>query len=972
LNQSDVALITFALSQTSRAGLKLVKRFNSLLPESDLRVLDDQVTRIRRLLQRLKVHQPGTFLQPRVSLGLVGLDKAPSKTTVKGSQESELVFESTECFSRPFSHFEFVATPGSCDALAGDALPRSNVLLLDFNSTTPHCYQREIANTSIDDSALDVTILIKSVLSLRQMSDELRNRGDNVASLKIVALVQHAFTFSYPIPTARKARACPWSVAHVSREEQLELLQNLFAVAKTFLDASLRLLPSHFCGCHDPASEEFCNYNQAIEELDGARSITFACIVAVVDAIVSSGTILSLSQAFEIYNFFPAMNDFAGYDFEVLSAYYPVTRPELVNARALVASYFHELKAGGHGTKFGNWILDPNSQFDVSVNVGEMFLFEKLAEIIPALGRRSLSNKDYANWFCGLGSEKWKGKEDSLLNSTIPELNIYLMLLLYCKISFCPWKLIRKFIFPEDTSGHDSRYTTPVQIEPKFLRSHEVDPHGHIQINFEDNGARDGADFGKMAHDEKDGLILLHERREREATARFEPNDEHVMCTETFTSIKYLVYPEADAIYLASLLLVPAMAVPYCLQFFSERIDLLQSVVLQQKVWKLMFSPDSYQHGYTQIQSVPISGVDRPQYFGTPCGLLMHELEHSPEAIMRPMASLLHQICELAEDPATGFGHRRLLLFLLRCSCIIEHFAASAQLRVHESNQAIILKSRRSLQLNQRKCIPILEKWIVSHDASMQTSQSMLRRIQLHSSLALLHSIPLFDKVDPPVDIGAFYFFACSVMTFLQAQHSACCPIIDVLHAVHRLRLQVTTLSNHNVEQRETILKRMWLAQKLGPMPVPQDSISPWRPLQFDLGLNVTQTLTLTFGRHADATKNTIHCSFPGVSRVSIHVDAIDENSCSDSESFFTVFRSNSDNMFYEGTKERWGQSDLNSASLVAEICSDSFEIFQYSQQSCEKPWTVHLHARAPVNFQTARAVAQKGDHSKCVSFVLL
>lgn len=973
MNQSDVALITFALSQTSRAALKLVKRSNSLFLESDVRVLDDQVTRIRRLLQLLKVHQPGTFLQPRVSLGLFGLDTALSKSPVEGSQQSELVFESTECSSRPFSHFEFVATSGSCDALAGDALPRSNVLLLDFNSTTPHCYQREIASTSIDDSVLDVTTLSNSVLALRQMSDELRNRGDNVASLKIVALVQHAFTFSYPIPTARNDRTCPWSVAHSSREEQLELLQNLFAVAKTFLDASLRLLPSHFCGCHDPASEEFCDYNQAIEELDGARSITFACIVAVVDVIVSSGTILPLSQAFDIYNFFPAMDDFAGCDFEVLSAYYPVTRPELVNARALVASYFHELKAGGrHGTKFGNWKLDPNCEIRISVDVGEMSLFEKIAEITPALGVRSLSNLDYANWFCGLGSEEWGGVDDSLLNATIPELNIYLMLLLYCKISFCPWKLIRKFIFPEDTSGHDSRYRKLVQIEPRLLRSREVDPHGDIQFNFQDNGARDGADFGKMVHDEKDGLLLLHEQRERVTKARFEPNDEHVMCTDTFTAIKHLVYPESDAVYLASLLLVPAMAVPYCLQFFSERINLLQSIVLQQKLWKVLFSPDSYQCGYTPIQNVPVSGDDRPQYFGTPRGLLMHELEHSPEAIMRPMELLLHQICELAEDPATGIGHRRLLLFLLRCSCIIEHFAASAQLRAHEGIQSILLKSRRSLQVYQRKCIPVLEKWIVSHDASMHTSQSMLRGIQLHSSLALLYSIPLFDKVDPPVDIGAFYFSACSVMTVLQAQHSAFCPIIDVLHAVHRLRLDVTQLSSHNVEQRERILKRMWLAQKSGPMPVPQDSSSPWRPLQFDLGLNVTQTLTLTFGRHADASKNTIHCSFPGVNRVSIHVDAIGENSSFDSESFFTIFRSNSNNMYYEGTKERWSQSDLRTASLVADICSDSFEIFQYSRQSSEKPWTVHLHARAPVNFQTARAVAQKGDNSKCVLFTLL
>ena len=686
---------------------------------------------------------------------------------------------------------------------------------------------------------------------------------------------------------------------------------------------------------------------------------------------MSSGTLLSLSQAFNIYNFFPAMDDFAGYDFEVLSAYCPVTRPELVTARALVASYFHELKAGGCH-KFGNWILSPHSDIHISVNVGEMELFEKLAEITPALGDGSLSNQDYAHWFCCLGSEKW---DHSLLNATIPESNIYLMLLLYCKISFCPWKLIRKFIFPEDASGHDSRYRKPVQIEPKFTHSKDVDPHGNIWFNFEDNGARDGADFGKMVHDEKDGLLVLHERREREATARFEPNDEHVMCTDTFTSIKYLVYPEADAVYLASLLLVPAMAVPYCLQFFSERINVLQSVVLQQKVWKILFSPDVYQRGYTPIQKVPISGIDRPQYFGTPRGLLMHELEHSPEAIMRPMASLLHQICELAEDSNTGILHRRLLLFLLRCSCIIEHFAASAQSRAHESNQSLIMKSRRSLQLYQRKCIPILEKWIVSDPASMHTPQSRLREIQLHSSLALLHSIPLFDKVDPPVDFGAFYFSACSVMTGLQAQHSTCCPIIDVLHAVHRLRLDATKLSSHNVQQRERILKRMWLAQKSGPMPVSQDSSSPWRPFLFDLGLYVTQTLTLTFGRHVDASKNTIHCSFPGVTRVSIHADAIDENSSSDdSESFFTIFRSNSDNMFYEGTQERWSQSDLKTGNLVADICSDSFEIFQYSRQSSEKmqPWTVHLHARAPVNFQIARAVAQKGDPSNFVLFTLV
>ena len=289
LNQSDVALITFALSQTSRAGLKLVQRSNPLLREDDLHILDAQITRIRRLLERLKNLQKGTFLQPRVPLGL---DVTSSEGPGMRSQQAELVFESSDCAFHPFVNFEFVATRGSCELLAGAPLPRSSMVLLDPNATTPSCYQR--GNSSSPKAALlDGTspeMLRSNIMALRQMSDELRSKGDNVASIKIVALIQHAFTCAFPIPKARNARACPWSFEHSSSADQLELLQNLFAIAKTFLDASLRLLPSHFCSSQDPCSNEATDYNQAVDDLDGARSITFACIVAVVDAVMSSGT----------------------------------------------------------------------------------------------------------------------------------------------------------------------------------------------------------------------------------------------------------------------------------------------------------------------------------------------------------------------------------------------------------------------------------------------------------------------------------------------------------------------------------------------------------------------------------------------------------------------------------------------------------------------------------------------------------
>jgi hypothetical protein len=681
-----------------------------------------------------------------------------------------------------------------------------------------------------------------------------------------------------------------------------------------------------------------------------------------------SHSFLPLSKAFEVFKFFPAIDDFAGCHFEVLTSYYPVTRPELVTARELVSLYFISMRASDYSGKvFGNWALNGQGGLLLKSHEGEMALFESLCQIAPKLQSedKPLGNDQYASWLCDLGSEEW---DRSHLNEIIPEVNIYLMLLVYCKVALSPWKLIRKFIFPEDSSDHDSRYTSKDQLEPDFKRSHVVDPQGHFYLIFKDYGSRDGAQFEDMIHDEKDGLFALHEFREHEATARFEPNDEHVMRTDTYTSIKPLVYPEADAVYLASLLLVPAMAIPYCLQFFSDkRINLLESDVLQKKLWMLMFSPHVFQSKYEPIHVVPISGTDRPQYFGTPRGLLMHELEHSPEVIMQPMSSLLQQVCELASDPTTGVSHRRLLLFLLRCSCIIQQFAASAQIRAQNDGnhkmQSWITKNRCSLQLHQRRCIPILEGWIHSHNHSMNAAQERRFEIELHSSLAILHSIPLFDELDPPVDFGAFYFSACSVMTILQAQYSVFCPILDVLHAIHRLRLDATELTKHNVEQRDRILRRMWLAQKSGPFPAPRDSSSYWRPVQFDLGVTVEQTFTLSFGKDPTPGSNTFHVSFPGVNRLSVHADAIGEHIGSDFESFFSIFRSNSHNAFFEGSKERWYQENLTQEILIAEIVSDSFDVFKYSRGSSENTsWSIRLHARAPVNFLVARTVAEAGN----------
>ena len=128
------------------------------------------------------------------------------------------------------------------------------------------------------------------------------------------------------------------------------------------------------------------------------------------------------------------------------------------------------------------------------------------------------------------------------------------------------------------------------------------------------------------------------------------------------------------------------MGVPFVLNFFSQgRIALLESCFLRSKLWPVLLCPHLLQQQYSAITLVPVSGADRPKYLGTPRGLLMHELEHSPDAVLEPLTLLLHQACDLiANDDSTSMRHR-LMTFLLRVSCIVEHFAASSAFRSSEN-----------------------------------------------------------------------------------------------------------------------------------------------------------------------------------------------------------------------------------------------------------------------------------------------
>ena len=440
-----------------------------------------------------------------------------------------------------------------------------------------------------------------------------------------------------------------------------------------------------------------------------------------------------------------------------------------------------------------------------------------------------------------------------------------------------------------------------------------------------------------------------------------------------YKTIEPYVDSEPDAIYLASLLLVPSMGVPFVLNFFSQgRIALLESCFLRRKLWQVLLCPHVLQQQYSAITLVPVSGADRPKYLGTPRGLLMHEMEHSPDAVLEPLTLLLHQACDLiANDDSTSMRHR-LMTFLLRVSCIVEHFAASSAFRSSETVQVLAFKHRKHLQIAQRKCLVILASWVAP--AELQDGMDFDRSyaVAVHSALALLHAIPSLSSRhsahSDSIDFPAFYFSATTVMTFVTSQDCVACPIMDVLHATHRVRLDATQLVLHNESERHRILHRMWLAQRDGKLP--SFNARVFRPFEHDLGIFVEQAVTLDFGRVAspEGEGQSTLLSFPGVNRIHVHIDdkfiqrAGENFDCS---SFFCLFRT-AEHSFFEGPRQRWFQKDLASGKLVAECLSDSVELFKYSS-SCGSEWNVRLNFRAPIKFSAAQAVAHSGN---CLSYL--
>ena len=104
----------------------------------------------------------------------------------------------------------------------------------------------------------------------------------------------------------------------------------------------------------------------------------------------------------------------------------------------------------------------------------------------------------------------------------------------------------------------------------------------------------------------------------------------------------------SDAEVLLQSLLVPYLRVPLLLRFFAEptRTMALAHAPLQRVLDAALFEPGEWQPDEPKALPALIPAPNRA-HLHTPCGLLLHELSHSPDVPLASVVAIVQNALEL-------------------------------------------------------------------------------------------------------------------------------------------------------------------------------------------------------------------------------------------------------------------------------------------------------------------------------------
>eukprot|EP00939_MAST-03C_sp_MAST-3C-sp1_P001539 g1539.t1 len=195
---------------------------------------------------------------------------------------------------------------------------------------------------------------------------------------------------------------------------------------------------------------------------------------------------------------------------------------------------------------------------------------------------------------------------------------------------------------------------------------------------------------------------------------------------------------------LLSYMTAPYLCVPMFLAFFAEK-DLtgtLMNAKLRHLLESVLFEPKAFCVDTQMPTSVPVVGSRRDKILGTPFGLLAHEMEHSADSVLGPLATICRNSLKLCVGQYCRYSSKfvDLLLFVVRVGVRVLDYYRFYQGSLDEMDDDQEEERRHATnlaQILQGSIAMLLTRWI--NDS--ETANDVERALQLHAHLAMVRSM---------------------------------------------------------------------------------------------------------------------------------------------------------------------------------------------------------------------------------------
>eukprot|EP01063_Lacrimia_lanifica_P039595 TRINITY_DN8724_c1_g4_i1.p1 TRINITY_DN8724_c1_g4~~TRINITY_DN8724_c1_g4_i1.p1 ORF type:complete len:4579 (+),score=2099.61 TRINITY_DN8724_c1_g4_i1:248-13984(+) len=426
-----------------------------------------------------------------------------------------------------------------------------------------------------------------------------------------VSLIQHLFIHVLPLPRW-KHKDCIWQAGDMTYSQQMEAL------------LVIQRLMEHWASC--------CFSLRATPEFDAVRITVAGAMAVTADCVLRQ---LASDRPSRLSTHLRGWRDSAGFAFTAghyakQSETIKVTTPEIVIARTIILDYFEDML---ETIPTDHYIFMWESGLDRQLGCQRLMFQLAKAEAF-SLG--------------GIHEYMYSANDPHyLINKTFPEFKAYRDIVFFYK-----------FFMNTLPGGFPSvgEYTMfNAQLRWQFntrTNAYEVQAFGKYLNTMAKPNRHRWPSYALASR-----FTYPHE-------ALTEDDILHIKSLPSFGD----VVGQRDSELLLSYLTVPYLRIPLVLNFFAteDRVSLLRAPSMQQLLDSVLFEPGRYQKISQSDIAPKMVPTEESGYLATPFGLLINELQHSPEGVITPLLQLLNLAIELDSGTVLNETAVDVMLYLVR------------------------------------------------------------------------------------------------------------------------------------------------------------------------------------------------------------------------------------------------------------------------------------------------------------------